>query len=159
MEPEVFIVLSILVFCCMAAFIAYLFGRVIVALQMRSAEVEAKRIENKRARNHASLVAPDARGALPVSLDLINSGASVEQLLALLTQVVEANKIHPMPPQHLTFAPHTSADRSLDITSANGMATATGGGGYNVLDSLEDGRFSHILPRKIEIEVDHGNDE
>ena len=159
MEPEVFLLLATLTIGCVVAFIWYLFGSVIIALRKKSADAEAKQIENERQRYLLDLVAPDARGALPVPGDLIRSGASVEQLLALLTQVVEANKIHPMPPQHLTYAPHTSADRSLDITGATGLNQATGGGTYTLLDAIDqDIRFGMAIPKRDELEDDYADE-
>lgn len=159
MEPEVFFVIAIITAGCLAAFLYLIGALVITRARLWQAEVEAKQIENARRKADTDLIVPDARGALPVSRALIESGASVEQLLALLSQVVEANKIHPMPPQHLTYAPHTSADRSLDITGATGLNQATGGGTYTLLDAIDqDIRFGMAIPKRDELEDDYADE-
>jgi hypothetical protein len=158
MEPEVFIIVAVVIAGCLAAFLYLLGARVITRARLWQAEVEAKQIENARLKASVGLISPGPNGSLPAPVELLRNGISVDQYMAYIAQLVEANKIHPMPPQHLTYAPHTSADRSLDITGAPGLNQATGGGTYTLLDAIDqDIRFGMAIPKRNELEDDYAD--
>lgn len=90
----------------------------------------------------AGLIRPDANGLLPVDYRLLQS----PEALTLLVEYIKAHRIPANVPAHLVYSPHSSNDRALDVSLAQGMG-ATGGGAFKLFDQPEqDNRFAVALP-------------
>jgi len=98
----------------------------------------------------------DANGLYPISSDALLNIADLERLIALAQALIESRKSHPNVPVHLTYAPHTSQDRALDVNVTPGLG-ATGGGSFQLFDQPQDRRFT-ALPESMSIPVDLGQE-
>ena len=107
-------------------------------------------------RYQGRMTRPDANGLYPISSDALLNIADPERLIALAQALIESRRTHPNVPLTLTYSPHTSQDRALDVNVTPGMG-ATGGGSFQLFDNAQDRRFT-ALPESMSIPVDLGQE-
>lgn len=107
-------------------------------------------------RYQARTTRPDENGLYPISSDALLNVADPERLIALAQTLIESRRVQPNVPLHLTYAPHTSQDRALDVNVTPNMG-ATGGGAFHLFDQPQDRRFA-ALPESMSVPVDLGQE-
>ena len=108
MEPELFIIVAVIIAGCLAAFLYLIGARVITRAQLWQLDVKLKDAEVARKWADNEMYIPNERGALPVPVELLKNPAIAQHLLALASQIVDAQRNHAPVPQTLTYSPHWS---------------------------------------------------
>lgn len=108
MEPELFIVVAVIIAGCLSAFLFLVGARAITWAQEWQLGVSEKRAEVARKWADNEMYLPNERGALPVPVELLKNPAVAQHLLALASQIVEAQSIPANVPHTLTYSPHFS---------------------------------------------------
>lgn len=124
MEPEIELLLMVLVVCSIACGMFYGVAFVVQRVRLLWIEIESNRIDMlaKRANVKIALdqndlstqvIRPDETGLLPVSRKMLDSGMTTEAALQIAMAYIEAQRTHAPVPHTLsrTYAPHIKQDK------------------------------------------------
>lgn len=108
MEPELFIIVAVLVSGGLAAFLFLVGARVLTLTQIWWLDVSEKRASVDRKWADNAMYMPSERGLLPVPVELLKNPEAWQTLLALAAQRIDVDRIPAPVPHTLTYSPHYS---------------------------------------------------
>lgn len=117
MEPEMELILYVLIAFALACGLFYGMAFVVQRVRLLWIEIESNRIDMlaKRAQVKMALdesdlktqvIRPDEGGLLPVSRRMIDAGMTTQAALQIAMAYIDAQRTHAHTPSHLTYAPH-----------------------------------------------------
>lgn len=108
MEPEIFIIVAVIIAGSLAAFLYLLGARVVTRAQLWRLEVKEREAVVDRKWSENSMYLPNDRGVLPVPKALLDNPEAWSALLALAGQRIDVDRLPTPVPHTLTYSPHYS---------------------------------------------------
>jgi len=108
LEPELFIIVAVIITGCLVAFLYLIGARVFTRAQLWHLEVKEREAVVSRKWADNSMYLPNERGVLPVPVELLNNPEAWQPLLAIAMKAVEINQLPANVPHTLTYSPHYS---------------------------------------------------
>jgi len=117
MEPEIELVLYLLIAFAIASGLFYGMAFVVQRVKLLWIEIESNRIDMLAKRAHVKIaldqndlqtqvITLDTNGLPPVSRKMIDSGLTTQATMQAVLAYIESNRTHAPTPTHLTYAPH-----------------------------------------------------